>query len=111
MANRQKIIRDQRCSADQPAVYVRHREHFRGIRRLDATAIKNHETVRHSSIERSDSPSQKRMHLLRLIGRGRSTGPDCPNRLLGKNRLAQCSHTGVLDNRIDLPGNNRFGFS
>src|SRR6185437_8456317 len=105
-ANREKIGGLERSPADQTAVDVRLREQLGRIVRLDAAAIKNLQRTRNCSIRTANFVTDEGVHLLGLRGRGRASGPDGPDRLVGDHGAGQGADAHAVDDRVDLGGDD-----
>src|SRR5665213_2401588 len=83
----------QRSATDQSTVHVRLREQLGGIRRLDATAVKQSGQTAKCSIFGFQLATNETMYLLHLLRRGGAAGADRPDRFVGDHRRIETGNT------------------
>jgi len=101
--NCKKIRRNQRSAADQTAIDIRQVEQGPRVGRFDATAIKNQQRIRNSSIPRAHFATNKGMGLLHLLRAGGPPGTNRPARLVCHYQPAQHLVAEQLEYRLKLP--------
>ena len=108
-ADGQEVGSRQRGTTDQPAVHVRLREQFGGVRRLDATAIKQSSQTGKCSIFAFQLATNETMYLLDLLRRGGTAGADGPDWLVGDHRGIETGDSGTMQYRPQLARDDCFG--
>ena len=104
-----KLVRLQRCAADQPAIDIRHGKQLRGVDGLDTTAVKNPRQGGDFSIPGVNLRSDERVHLLGLLGGRVAARADRPHGLIGEHGAAERLDPGKLQHCLKLPRDHLVG--
>src|ERR1039458_8733901 len=88
-ADRNELLRDQRGTADEAAVYIGHGEQFLRVRGFDAPAVDDAQPGGQLCILPGDDAAYERVHRLGLLRRRGPAGADRPHWLVGDHRIDQ----------------------
>src|SRR5438552_10756694 len=105
------ILRHERSPADQSAVDVGHRQQFGGVVGLDAAAVQDRHVPRERPVARSEPRTDKRVHVLSLLGRRVPARADRPNRFVSEHGACQRGDSRGGEDRIELATYYVFGLT